>query len=552
MRTPARRSTILQSGKRVGRDKTAYSYLKQLLDDPNNVASKAYRDPSITQQIINSLADKVQYSFYSQNTDSSGTERKYRYQDFEMMEFEPIVSSAIDIYADESTIFNEEDKLLQIKATSGKVKDELEDFFKNTVDIKNNAWTWARTLCKYGDYFVFIHTEEGKGITNMIPLPAVDIEKEHGYDEEHPEKIRYKWAIMQSAKRAMAPMIQTKDGKYIDDVNITHFCLDMDDKYFPYGKSVLDAGRRVWKQLNMLEDAMLVYRITRSPERRVFNIEVGNMSPKDIPDYIETVKNKLKKAPIVQNQSSGLMNLRYNPMAVDEDYFVASRGGVSSRIDTLPGAQNLGDIDDVQYMQAKLFAVLKVPKAYLSYEEDISAKSLLSQEDVRFSRTIERIQRVFLTGLTRMAVIHLFMKGFSPEDIESFDLKMTNPSHQAELMQLELWERRVAVFKEVTGKDQALSVETAMEMFLNLSKEEIRRELKRIQTNNHEELDGGEGGMFGEEAWDEAGPDVPEPAENNNQFGVPKEPTTEPMAFESSKTVFKDVICILEGEKKNA
>jgi hypothetical protein len=299
----------------------------------------------------------------------------------------------------------------------------------------------------------------------------------------------------------------------------------------------------------MLEDAMMVYRITRAPERRVFNIEVGNMNPKDVGDYLESVKRKLKKTTTIE-KDTGLTHLRYNPMAVDEDYILPSRGGVSSQIDTLPGAQHLSDIDDIEYIQKKLFAVLKVPKSYLTYEDEISAKSLLSQEDVRFSRTIQRIQKAFLAALTRLAIIHLYLKGVqNSDDVLNFQLTMTNPSHQAELMQAALWMERINLFKEATGKDQAFSVEYAMANFLKLSDEEIVRELKRIKTNPHEELASDEG-----ESWDEEGTE--DRADyDTGEMGVDKPDTDSPMAMESNKAfvgkVYRDLVSIFPKENPN-
>jgi hypothetical protein len=333
-----------------------------------------------------------------------------------------------------------------------------------------------------------------------------------------------------------------------------------DDKYLPYGRSILDSARRIYKQLMMLEDAMLVYRITRSPERRVFNIEVGNMNPKDVPDYIEQVKRKLKKAPVI-DKDNGLLNIRYNPLAVDEDYFIPSRGGVKSEIDTLPGAQNLGDIDDVQYMQQKLFSVLKIPKSYLSYEEDISAKSLLSQEDVRFSRTIERVQRFFIAGLTRLAVIHLYLNGITNDDVTNFSLEMTNPSHQAELMQTELWNQRLQLYAEATGAEKAVSVEYGMKHFLKLTDEEIKHELQAIKDDPHTEM-GTDAGQNDEETWDDAdgGADEDTFGKDTDGMGIDK-PTKQPMAMESRlasnindnliKSVFSDIQKSLVQEGQN-
>lgn len=527
---------------------TDYSGLARKIS-PHRPKSVYYDDlgdnVSTTQKIIDRLSDKVSYTFYQQAIDNSQVhDRKARYTDFEMMEFEPMISSALDIYADECTIFNEEGKVVSIYSDDKKNKEYLEDFFYNILDIENNAWAWVRNLCKYGDVFMYTETEETNGIVRVLPLPSVEIAKEMGFDEDNPEKIRYQWLRLESASGQFFTS-GLQDKPYIEDINMAHFALGGDDRFKPYSRGILDSARRIFKQLTMLEDAMMVYRITRAPERRVFNIEVGNMNPKDVGDYLESVKRKLKKTSTVE-KDSGMTHLRYNPMAVDEDYILPSRGGVSSQIDTLPGAQHLSDIDDIEYIQKKLFSVLKVPKSYLTYEEEISAKSLLSQEDVRFSRTIQRIQKAFLAGLTRLAIIHLYLKGVHEDDVLNFQLTMTNPSHQAELMQAALWMERISLFKEATGKDQAFSVEYAMQNFLKMSDEEIKRELGRIKKNNHDELESEEGEM-----WDDEGED----RENydTGEMGVDKPDTDSPMAMESNKAfvgkVYKEITTLL---KENA
>lgn len=574
MRRPTSQTSLINAAK-GHREKTIYTPLSKFINARSKLSvlePKTDVDPSLTQRIINDVTWKVAYSFYGDRLNNNTAERAARYMDFDMMEFEPIIASALDIYADESTMLNESGKLIEISSQSNKVKDILRDFLDNILEVDTNAWTWIRNMCKYGDLFVFTETQEKEGVTRCLPMPSIEIEKEIGWDEGKPDKVRYKWLLMNSPTRANSKgIIAGLGGKtYIDDVNMTHFSIDMDDRFFPYGRSVLDPARRIWKQLMMLEDAMLIYRVTRSPERRVFQIEVGNLNPKDIPDYLQRVKDQLKKSPVISNTSNGLMQLKYNPLSVDEDYFVPSRGGVASKIETLPGAQNLGDIEDVEYMQRKLFSVLKVPKAYLTYEGDVQAKSLLSQEDVRFSRSIERIQRLFLSGLKRLCILHLFLKKVPVEDILAFELKMTNPSHQAELMQLEIWERRMAVFQAATGVTKCMSPETAMKVFLGYTDGEVKRELKRIQTNPHDELQsadagGGMGGEFGDEAWDQASPPTyaSETGGGAEGFGVPSEPTQEPMALESvqreqtvgtsNKSIFKEIQDLLTGkeEKKN-
>jgi hypothetical protein len=230
----------------------------------------------------------------------------------------------------------------------------------------------------------------------------------------------------------------TQGNQILENWQVSHFRLLGNDAFLPYGSSVLESARRIWRQLILIEDAMLVYRVIRSPERRVFYIDVGNVPPEDVPTYLEQAKNSLKREPVI-NKTDGRVDLRYNPMSVDEDYFIPVRGGESgTKIDTLTGGQNTTAIEDVEYIQKKLFAALKVPKAYLGYDEDIGSKATLAQEDIRFSRSISRIQRTVLSELNKVAMIHLYSHGFSGETLIDFELKLSNPSSIAQQQKLEL------------------------------------------------------------------------------------------------------------------
>ena len=217
---------------------------------------------------------------------------------------------------------------------------------------------------------------------------------------------------------------------------MAHFRVLGNDKYVPYGTSVLESARRIWRQLILLEDAMMAYRIVRSPERRVFYIDVGNIPVEDVEQYIEQVKTQMKRNQIVDSES-GRVDLRYNPMSIDEDYYIPVRAGNSSRIETLAGGSFTGDIDDVNYLRDKLFSAIKIPKAYLAQADAIEDKTTLAQKDIRFARTIQRLQRVVLAEVQKMCVIHLYTLGYRNEDLTGFNLTLNNPSKIAELQELE-------------------------------------------------------------------------------------------------------------------
>ena len=357
--------------------------------------------------------------------------RLARYSDYNEMESMPEISSALNLYSEEVCSGGERDEIIKIESPNTQIREALNLLFYDVLNIEFNARTWVRNFCKYGDQFMLIDHHPDYGVLNVFPMPVNEVEREEGFNPDRPTDYRYRWV--------------TQGNRILEPWQVLHFRLAGNDNFLPYGSSLLEPARRVWRQLILMEDAVMVYRIVRSPERRVFYIGVGNVAPADVPAFVERAKTQLKRNQIVDT-NTGRVDLRYNPMSTDEDYFIPVRGeGDGTKIDTLPGGQFTGDIDDLVYIQNKLFAALKVPKSYLGYEGDVGAKSTLSQEDVRFARAIRHIQRLFLAELNKIAVIHLYSMGFKREDLVNFKLSMANPSTISELQNLELWRTRFEV-----------------------------------------------------------------------------------------------------------
>ena len=361
-------------------------------------------------------------------------DRMSRYSDFAEMEATPEIASALDIYSEETTSPDEHGRALHIFCENDIQKELLETLFYDTLNIEFNLVMWVRNLCKYGDFFLFNDIDPEFGVVNAFPIPISEMAREEGFDPENPGAVRFRWL--------------TQGNSVLENWQITHFRLLGNDAFLPYGSSVLESARRIWRQLILIEDAMLVYRVIRAPERRVFYIDVGNVPPEDVATYLEQATSTLKRAPVIDKEN-GQVDLRYNPMSVDEDYFIPVRGGDSgTKIDTLAGGQNTAAIEDVEYIQKKLFAALKIPRAYLGYDEDVGAKATLAQEDIRFSRTIQRIQKTVIAELNKMAMIHLYCHGYDGEDLIDFELKLSNPSSVAQLQKLELISTRF----DIAGK----------------------------------------------------------------------------------------------------
>ena len=352
--------------------------------------------------------------------------KQVRYTDFEQMEYTPEIASALDIYADEittSTLFN---PIVGVDCYNREIRNILEVLLYSVLNVDANLFGWSRSTCKYGDYYLYLDIDDKLGVTNAIPLPVREIERIEGTDPTNPNYVQFYWLNAEGNK-----------GVTFENWQVSHFRVIGSDKYVPYGTSVLEPSRRIWRQLTLLEDAMMAYRIVRSPERRVFYIDVGNIPAEDVEQYVEQVKTQMKRNQVV-DEDSGRVDLRYNAMSVDEDFYIPVRGGTNNtRIETLAGGQFTGDIEDVQYLRDKLFSALKVPKAYLAQSDAMEDKTTLSQKDIRFARTIQRLQRVVVAELEKICIIHLYTLGFRDKDLLSFSLHLNNPSKIAELQELE-------------------------------------------------------------------------------------------------------------------
>ena len=330
-------------------------------------------------------------------------DRMSRYADFQEMEATPEIASALDIYSDEAVAQDESGRCLHVYSENDKIRKVLEE-----LNIDFNLNPWARNLCKYGDFFLFLDITPDTGVLSGIPIPVNELEREEGFDPEDPLAVRFRWV--------------TQGNKILENWQVAHFRLLGNDAFLPYGSSVIEPARRIWRQLILIEDAMLVYRVIRSPERRVFKIDVGNVPPEDVETYMQQAKSALRSNQVI-DKKTGRVDLRYNPLSVDEDYFLPVRGQQDgTAIDTLAGGQNTTAIEDVEYIQKKLFAALKVPKAYLGYDEMLSSKATLAQEDIRFSRTINKVQRVMISEQKLELFFTKFeIAGQSPEGMLSRD-----------------------------------------------------------------------------------------------------------------------------------
>ncbi len=417
-------------------------------------SKEEYENALLQAQQSTYIADKwtkLDQSLYNQSVYYEPN-RLAAYYDYESMEFTPEISAALDIYAEESTTMSEKGEILTIYSESTRVKNILEDLFSNRLDINTNLQMWARGLCKYGDNFVYLKVNPEKGIIGCQQLPNIEIERLEGVSSRTPNQN----PEMKMPTRELRFQWKNKDMEF-QSWEIGHFRLLGDDRKLPYGTSMLDKVRRIWKQLLLAEDAMLIYRTSRAPERRVFKVFVGNMDDKDIEAYVQRVANKFKRQPIA-DPKNGQIDMRYNQMAVDQDYFIPVRDPAATNpIETLAGAQNLGEIADIEYIQKKLLAALRIPKAFLGFEDAVGDGKNLALMDIRFARTINRIQKSLIQELNKIALIHLYLLGLEDE-LNNFQLSLTNPSSQSELLKIEQWKEKITLYKDATSDQSQIGI----------------------------------------------------------------------------------------------
>ena len=381
------------------------------------------------------------------------------YRDYELMDQDPIIASALDIYSDESTVDNIEGEIIGIKTENTKIREILHNLYYDIMNIEFNLWSWIRNLTKYGDFYLDLEIVDKYGVVNVKPISSYEILRLEEHDPANPQLVQFE-------------IIQRGAKEIRENYEIAHFRLVADTNFLPYGKSMLEGGRKIFKQLTLMEDAMLIHRIMRAPEKRVFKIDVGNIPPREVEQFMQRIINKMKKIPVI-DQKTGEYNLKYNIESVTEDYFLPVRGGDSgTQIDTLPGLSNNDQIDDIEYLKNKMMASLRIPKAFLGYEEGLSGgKATLAAEDVRFARTIERLQKIIISELTKIGIVHLYSQGFDNADLIDFDLELQNPSMIHEQEKLELMNQQIEA-AEKAMETKLFSRQWVYENIFDFSKDE--------------------------------------------------------------------------------
>ena len=396
--------------------------------------------------------------------------RLQMFRDYDLMDKDPIIASVLDIYADESTVLDEFGKILSIKSPHEEIQQVLHNLFYDILNVEFNLWPWTRNMAKYGDFFLYMDIHENLGVTNVIPLSVYETYRIEGQDPDKPFEVKFR----------IENDYFNFNKKDFENFEIAHLRLLSDTNFLPYGRSMLEGGRRIFKQLQLMEDAMLIHRITRAPDKRKILVDVGNIPPSEVENYIQRLMDRTKKIPVI-DPKTGDYNLRFNMQNILEDFYLPVRGkNQGTDIQNLPGLQ-FNAIEDIEYLRKKLMAAFKVPNSFMGYEEEVNGKATLSAQDVRFARTIERLQRILVSELTKVAIVHLYSQGFRDSKLVEFELGLTNPSTIYEQEKIALWKDKNALAQELyTSK--FVSRRWIYENILEMSEQEMEE--------MQEELDG--------------------------------------------------------------
>lgn len=398
------------------------------------------------------------------------------YSDYEAMDYDSLIAPALDIISEESTLKNEYGDVLTIKSSNDNVKRVLHNLFYDVLNVEFNLPSWVRQMCKYGDFYLHLQISEKFGVYNALPLSVYQVVREEGMDPENPSYVQFV-LDPNGLSQSQTYSARRSDQMKLENYEVAHFRLLSDANYLPYGRSYLEPARKVFKQLILMEDAMLIHRIMRAPEKRIFYMNVGGIPPQEIDQFMERTVARMKKTPYV-DQNTGDYNLKFNIQNMTEDFYIPVRGNdASTKIETTKGLDYDGTTD-IEYLKNRMLAALKIPKAFLGYDENLEGKSTLAAMDIRFARTIERLQRTIVSELQKIALVHLYTQGFTDSDLVDFELSLTGPSIVFEQEKTELYKSKVELANSIADK-KILSSDFVYKNVFNLSDKEMEYERNR-------------------------------------------------------------------------
>ena len=477
--------------------------------------------------------------------------RPQLYSEYDVMDQDAIIASALDIIADECTLKNDMGEVLSIRSSNENIQKILYNLFYDVLNIEFNLWAWVRQMSKYGDFFLKLEIAEKYGVYNVIPYTAFHIERLEGFNRNNPSEVKFRYSpdgLVNTNSGMYSVLGQGTDqtgGIVFDNYEMAHFRLIGDTNYLPYGRSYVEPARKLFKQYTLMEDAMLIHRIARAPEKRIFYVNVGSIPPNEVDAFMQKTISNMKRTPYVDKQT-GDYNLKYNMQNMMEDFYIPIRGNdTTTKIDTTKGLDYDG-IQDVEYLRDKLFAALKVPKAFLGYDETTEGKATLAAEDIRFARTIERIQRIVVSELNKIALVHLYSQGYRDEALTNFELSMQTPSIIFEQEKIELMKSKAELAQSLIDQ-KLLPTDWIYDNIFHLSEDQydeyrdlIREDAKRqfritqIENEGNDPVETGKSygtphdlaSLYGKGRMDSDPKNVPSGYDEDEPLGRPKDSIT--------------------------
>ena len=474
--------------------------------------------------------------------------RPQLYSEYDVMDQDAIIASALDIIADECTLKNDMGEVLSIRSSNENVQKILYNLFYDVLNIEFNLWAWVRQMSKYGDFFLKLEIAEKYGVYNVIPYTAFHIERLEGFNRENPSEVKFRYSpdgLVNANSGLYAVTGNGNDqsgGIMFDNYEMAHFRLIGDTNYLPYGRSYVEPARKLFKQYTLMEDAMLIHRIARAPEKRIFYVNVGSIPPNEVDAFMQKTISNMKRTPYVDNKT-GDYNLKYNMQNMMEDFYIPIRGNdTTTKIDTTKGLDYDG-IQDVVYLRDKLFAALKVPKAFLGYDENIEGKATLAAEDIRFARTIDRIQRILVSELNKIALVHLYSQGYRDEALTNFELSMQTPSIIFEQEKIQLMKSKAELAQQLL-EQKLLPTDWIYDNIFHLSEDQydeyrdlIREDAKRqfrvtqIENEGNDPVESGKSygtphdlaSLYGKGRMDSDPKNIPQGYDEDETLGRPKD-----------------------------
>ena len=414
---------------------------------------------------------------------------KLMYRDADLMDAFPEIGAALDIVSEESALADSLGSIVTVQSKSERVKSILEDLFVNRLNLQLTAQMVIRAMCKYGNQFMLLDIDHKNGVKGWKQLPVFNVERiENGIQNPYGAgaSIAVNGVNIDNADLSTQFIWLDDNNSQIPfrDWQIAHFRLITNSLYLPYGVSYVNAARRHWRMLSLMEDMMLIYRLERSVERRVYKIFVGAIDDADVGAYVEQIANEFKRTPII-DPMTGQLDLRKNILGIDQDLFIPVRDeNAATPIDTLSAGQNMTALDDIKFVQNKVLTALRIPKSFLNFEETAGDGKNLALMDIRFTRTVNRIQQAFLMELTKVASIHLFLLGFDDE-LNNFTLSMKNPSTQAEQLEIETTQKKIDAVRDAVSDPgnglPVMSTTRALRQIMKWSDKDIKENFEEIR-----------------------------------------------------------------------